>query len=268
LTSLLKGESAMAKLTLRHAAIICIAVSIFLVVGCGAGYRTTVKNGHESVYYVDDEGNKRLVYEVAKDGTVTIHDETDPKAQAIMAQQERAEQAKVLEAERIERIAQAPKRRNDDPIFVALYDVELDDQLKSAQHSEGAVDQQIRGQFEKDAIIRLVGMDAMKQSDWAKLGKALGGKSVNEAPVADVEVISRGYLKEVYGFNKKTGKPGSMMAVVFEATIKCNFIPSEYTVTEEGNVFLNAQVSDRFVEKIKAVIKNEIGPTIPADRKL
>jgi hypothetical protein len=45
-------------------------------------------------------------------------------------------------------------------------------------------------------------------------------------------------------------------------------LPAEFTVTEEGNVLLNAQVSSRFVEKIKAVIKNQIGPTIPADRSL
>lgn len=253
---------------IRRVTIVFVALSVLAVFGCGAGYRTSVRNGHETVYYVDEDGNKRAVYEIAKDGTVTIHDETDPRAQQVMAQQERMEQAKVLEAERIERIAQAPKRRPDEPIFVALHAVQLDDQLKQAQHSEGAVDEQVRGQFDKDPVIRLIGMDAMKQSDWAKLGKVMSGKSENEAPAADVEVISRGYLKEIYGFDKKTGKPASMMAVVFSATIRCNYLPSEYTVTEEGNVLLNKQVSDRFVEKVKAVIKNQIGPTIPADRSL
>jgi hypothetical protein len=258
----------MAGLAFRRVASICAVVALFVVYGCGAGYRTTVKNGHETVYYVDEDGNKRLVYEIAKDGTVTIHDETDPKAQAIIAQQERMEQAKVLEAERIERIEQAPKRNSNDPIFVALHDVELDDQLKQAQHSEGAVDKQIRGQFDKDPVIRLIGMDSMKKNEWAQLGKALSGRSSNEGPAADVDVVSRGYLKEVYGFDKKTGKPASMVAVVFEATITSNYLPAEFTVTEEGNVLLNAQVSSRFVEKIKAVIKNQIGPTIPADRSL
>jgi hypothetical protein len=83
-----------------------------------------------------------------------------------------------------------------------------------------------------------------------------------------VNVVSRGYLKEVYGFDKKTGKPASMMAVVFEATITCNYLPAEFTVSEEGNVLLNKQVSSRFADKIKFVIKNQIGPTIPADRDL
>jgi hypothetical protein len=258
----------MARVVFQRVALVCLALSVLVVFGCGAGYRTTVKNGHETVYYVDEDGNKRIVYEIAKDGTVTIHDESDPKAQALMAQQERKEQAEALEAERIERIQQAPKRKPEDPIFVALHSVELDDQLKQAQHSDGAVDREIRGRFDKDPVIRLVGMDAMKQSDWKQLGKALSGRSVNEAPAADVDVISRGYLKEIYGFDKNTGKPASMVAVVFEATIKCNYIPEEYTVTEEGNVLLNNQVSDRFVEKIKAVIKNQIGPTIPADRSL
>jgi len=252
----------------RRAASLCIALSALVVLGCGAGYRTTVKNGHESVYHVDENGNKTLVYEIAKDGTVTIHDENDPKAQAIMAEQERMEQAQALEEERIERIKRSPKRQPEDPIFVALYDVELDEKLKQAQHSDGAVNQQIRGEFDKDPVIRLIGMDSMKQSDWEKLGKALGGRSVNEGPPADVDVVSRGYLKEVYGFDKKTGKPASMVAVVFEATITCNYIPAEYTVTEEGNVLLNKQVSSRFADKIKFVIKNQIGPTIPADREL
>jgi hypothetical protein len=238
------------------------------VFGCGAGYRTSVRNGHETVYHVDENGNKRIVYEIAKDGTVTIHDENDPKAQELIAQQEWMAKAEVLEEERIERIELAPKRQAEDPIFVAMYDVELDEQLKQAQHSEGAVNQQIRGEFDKDPIIRLIGMDSMKQGDWAKLGKALGGKSVNEAPASDVNVVSRGYLKEVYGFDKKTGKPASMMAVVFEATITCNYLPAEFTVSEEGNVLLNKQVSSRFADKIKFVIKNQIGPTIPADRDL
>jgi hypothetical protein len=59
-----------------------------------------------------------------------------------------------------------------------------------------------------------------------------------------------------------------MIAVVFEATVVCNYLPAEYTVSEEGNVLLNSQVSNRFADKIKAVIKNEIGPTIPVDRNL
>ena len=81
----------------RRAASLCIGLSVLVVLGCGAGYRTTVKNGHESVYYVDENGNKKLVYEIAEDGTVTIHDENDPKAQALMARQERMEQAQALE---------------------------------------------------------------------------------------------------------------------------------------------------------------------------
>ena len=258
----------MAGSVFRRVASIAIALSLFVVFGCGAGYRTTVKNGHETVYYVDEDGNKRLIYEIAKDGTVTIHDENDPKAQELMAQQEWKAQAETLEQERIARLEEAPKRQPDDPIYVALHDVELDEKLKQAQHSDGAVNQQIRGEFDKDPIIRLVGMDSIKNNDWKKLGKALGGKSVNESPAYDVDVVSRGYLKEVYGFDKKTGKPASMVAVVFEATITCNYLPSTYTVSEEGNVLLNKQVSDRFADKIKYVIKNQIGPTIPADRDL
>ena len=57
-----------------------------------------------------------------------------------------------------------------------------------------------------------------------------------------------------------------MVAVVFEATITSNFLPAEYTVTEIGNVLRNVEVAKQFAERIKRVIKDKIGPTIPADR--
>ena len=55
---------------------------------------------------------------------------------------------------------------------------------------------------------------------------------------------------------------------MYEATITSNYWPAEYTVTEEGNIFRNAEVTTRLAEQIKSVIKDKIGPTIPADREL
>ena len=61
--------------------------------------------------------------------------------------------------------------------------------------------------------------------------------------------MSRAYLKEVYGI--RGGKAASAVYVAFEATITCNYMPIELTVTEEGNMFRNAEVARLFAEKIK-----------------
>jgi hypothetical protein len=232
------------------------------------GYSSSTRNGHEKVYRVDEDGSKTLVYEVAKDGTVTIHDDTDTRAQQVQEAQRRKEMSLAADAARLERIKAAPKRKPGDPVFVALHETELDAKLKEAQHSEGAVFEEVHKNFQNDDVIRLVNSNQMQASEWGQLAKAWSGKSAKSAPAADVEVWSKGYLKEKFGINKKTGKPGSMWVVVFEATVSSNYLPSTHTVTEEGNVFRNQEVTRRLAEKIKQVIKNEIAPTLPADRSL
>jgi hypothetical protein len=241
---------------------------VLLLVGCGAGYRTVVNNGSKKVYRVDDEGKKTLVYEVSKDGVTTIHDESDPMAQQQVAAQERAAQAQQAEEERLESIRQAPKRRIGDPIYVALYDIQLGEKLQQAQKSDGAVDAQYRKEFESDGVITLVSNEDLKKGEYTQIANAMAGMSPNRAPAADVDVVSKAYVKEVVGINKQTGKPGSMMAVVFEATISSNYLPAEYTVTEQGNIFQNVQVTKRFADEIKSIIKETIGPTLPANRNI
>ncbi|MDH3216775.1 MAG: hypothetical protein OEN01_10845 [Candidatus Krumholzibacteria bacterium] len=241
------------------------AVSVY---GCGAGYRISTVNGAEKVYRIDEEGNRTLVYERAKDGTLTVHDESDPKAQQAMAAVERQEQMELAEVERIERIKRAAKRTAGDPIFVALHETALGEKLQASEKPRGAVFGQIRKEFEGDDVISLVSAGDLKKNEYAQLGRMLSGTSPNQAPAADVVVVSKGYLKEVVGIDKKTGKPGSMVAVVFEATITSNFLPAEYKVEESGNIFRNVEVTTRFADKIKSVIKDKIGPTLPADRSL
>ncbi|MGB5727181.1 MAG: hypothetical protein WBM52_08210, partial [Thiogranum sp.] len=85
-----------------------------------------------------------------------------------------------------------------------------------------------------------------------------------DASVADVEVLTRAYFKEIYGINKKTGKPGKMPAVVFEATVTSNHLPAEYTVEESGHILRNGEVTQRFADRVKAVIIKQIGPDLPA----
>ena len=245
--------------------VVCLALAAY---GCMAGYRSSTTNGHEKVYRVDEDGSKTLVYEIAKDGTVTIHDESDPRAQQLMVAKANVEKSEAADKARIQRIRAAQKRRPDDEIRVAFYKIELGPNLEKAQHSEGAVEAEVLKNLDDDPVIRRVSAEEMGNREWVEAMRAYSGKSAKEAPPADVNVVSKAYLKERYGISKSTGKPARAVYVVFEATITCNYIPASYKVTEEGSMFRNADVTRNFVHKIKKVIKNEIGPTLPADRSL
>jgi len=246
--------------------VILVAVFAASVSGCMSGYRTSTKNGHEKVYYVDDDGNKNLVYEKDKDGTYTIHDESDPKAQEIMKAQAAAESSEIADLQRIEHIKTAPKRALGEPILVILYDIELEPNLAEAQHTDHAIYQEMAQHFQDDDVIRLVSGGNSTVREIQQMTKLMAGESTKTAPPSDVDVVSRAYLKEVYGL--RDGKPASAMYVVFEARVTCNYLPAEFTVTEEGSLFRNGEVARLFAEKIKDVIKNDIGPTLPADRSL
>ncbi len=256
----------------NRAALVVALAGLLWVVACAAGYRTSTTNGHEKVYRVDDDGNKTLVYEIEKDGTLTVHDESDPRSQELLAAKEREEHLSTLEEERIARITEAPKRAADDPIRVIIHGMDVEEKLSQAQHTEGAIEEQFRKEFEADGIIRVVAPVASKGSELTELFAALRGETPSQAasadPAADIEVFTRAFIEERSGYNKKTKKLGTMAALVYEATIKSNYLPTVLTVTEEGNIFRNAEVTKSFAEKIKTVIKEQIGPTIPADRTL
>jgi preprotein translocase subunit SecD len=241
-----------------------LLAAVLALSGCAGGYHTTKVNGNEKVYRLDEQGNKQLVYEVDRDGNTTVHDASDPMAKQHQAAQQHQQDLQALKAQRIERLKQAPKRRHGDPIYVNLHSVKLGDKLKRAQHSKDAVDKQVRAAFKSDKVIRLVSKKDLKRQEWAEIGKALAGQNPDDASVADVEVVTHAYIKEIYGINKKTGKPGKMPAVVLEATITSNQLPAEYTVEESGHILRNNQVTQRFSDRIKAVIVKQIGPDLPA----
>jgi hypothetical protein len=245
-----------------------LALVALVLAGCAAGgYSTTTKNGHEKVYRVE-EGGKVLVYEVDADGQLTVHDENDPRAQQALEMQEKMAAAEAADAARIERIAAAPKRAANDPIRVLLFDLELGPNLAEAQHTPGAANEQLRKEFQGDALIQLTEATAVQGRELTEVFRMLAGESPSQAPASDVEVVSRAYLKEAVGINRSSGKLGSYAAVVFEATITSNYLPAEHHVEHEGPVLRNTQVTHEFAEKVKAVIRDEIGPTIPADRSL
>jgi hypothetical protein len=234
----------------------CVAVLCLALTACAGGYYTSKVNGGKQVYRVDEQGTKTLVYETGPNGQTTIHDAQDPMAKRHVAAQEMAEQIRAKKAAQLEALSAAPKRQSQDPIYVSLAHPVLDGKIQQAEKSKGAIAQQIRNEFASDPIIKLV-------DDNQQTGGAL--KLRVTPPVADVEVSSKVSIKEVCGVNRRIGKPGKMVAVVFEATITSQVPPASYTVSESGHVLQNVEVSKRFARQVRQVIVEKIGPDIPAN---
>lgn len=235
----------------------CVAIAMLCLslAACAGGYYTTKVNGGKQVYRVGEQGEKTLVYEVDQSGQTTIHNPEDPMAKRYLAAQERAEELRTKQMEQLKILNAAPKRHAQDPIFVNLVPLVMDDKMQKVERSKGAVAEQIRKELLFDPIIKLV--DDRQQAQGPLKLRAV-------PPVADVDVSSKVSMKEVYGLNRKTGKPGKMLAVVFEATITSQVPPASYTVSESGNILQNEVVSKRFVRQVKQVILEKIGPNIPA----
>lgn len=170
------------------------------------------------------------------------------------AAQEIAEQSREMKASQIEALSAFPKRQSQDPIYVSLAPPILDSKTQQAEKPKGAVGQQIRKELTSDPIIKLV--DDNQQ--------VAGSMNLSVAMPIDVEVSSKVSIKEVLGVNRKTGKRGNMVAIVFEAIITSQVPPASYTVTESGHVLHNVEVSKRFARQVKQVIVEKIGPDIPA----
>ena len=233
----------------------CIAVLCLSLAACAGGYYTSKVNGEKKVYRVDEQGTKTLVYETEPNGQTTIHDTQDPIAKRQVAAQETAEQIRAQKAAQLEILSAAPKRQPQDPIYVSLAPPILDGKMQQAEKPKGAVAQQIHNEFASDPIIKLVAGNQARA----------GLKNPRATPsIADVEVSSKVSIKEVYGVNRQTGKPGKMVAVVFEATITSQVPPALYTVSESGHILKNVEVFKRFARQVKQVIVEKIGPGIPA----
>jgi hypothetical protein len=233
----------------------CVAILCLALTACAGGYYTSKANGEKKVYRVDEQGTKTLVYETDANGQMTIHDAQDPMAKRHVAAQEMAEQIRAKKAAQLEALSTAPKRQPQDPIYVSLDPPVLDGKMQQAEKPKGAVAQQIRNEFVSDPVIQLV--PGKKNAD--------GLRTVRATPsIADVEVSSKVSMKEIVGINRKTGKPGKTVAIVFEATITSQVPPASYTVSESGHVLQNVEVSKRFARQVRQVILEKIGPDIPA----
>lgn len=246
----LKSSSPMIALSSYCVVALCLALT-----ACAGGSYASKVNEEKNLYRVDEQGTKSLVYETDSRGQTTIHDAEDPMAKQQVASQERSDQMRTRKAEQLAAISTAPKRQPQDPIYVSLAPPVLDDKMQQAEKPKGAVAQQIRNEFASDPIIQLV--PGNRNAD--------GLRTVPTTPsIADVEVFSKVSMKEVVGVNRETGKPGKMVAIVFEATITSQVPPASYTISESGHVLQNVEVSKRFTRQVKQVILEKIGPDIPA----
>lgn len=231
-----------------------LAAACMTILACSGGYHISNVNGEKKVYRLDGQGAKTLVYETDQTGKTTIHDADDTMAKQQAIAQTRAEEVSARQTEQRAQLSRVPTRRPDDPIYVDLAPPVLDDNMQRAERSKGVVAEQIRREFVGDPIIKLTD----EHRDRSGLLKPRRRVDVV------VEVSPKVSLKEAYGVDRKTGKRGKMLAVIFEATITSQVPPATYTVSESGHVLKNVEVSKRFAKQVKQVILEKIGPNIPA----
>jgi hypothetical protein len=164
---------------------------------------------------------------------------------------ERFKQEEAQNAARVEAYRKAEMRKANDPIIVTLFETQVEGKLK--QNVQGRLFEHFRKEFEGDPIIKLV--DQKKAAAAEKRGDRLD---------SDVSVVSRAYLEKVFGRDTTTGKLGTGVVLAYEATVSSSYLPEDvYKVNQSGGIFSNMEVTHTFAEKIKAVIKNNIGPKIP-----
>ena len=233
----------------------CLVMVCLVLTACTGGSYSSKVQGEKKVYRADEQHNRAFANETDQDGQSTNQSVQDSKAKRQLSAQETAEQLRAKKAEQFDISSRAPKRQSDAPIYANLAPLVLDDKMRQAEKSKGAVEQQIRSEFNSDPIIKLI-EENRNSSD---KGSSHAGSSI-----ADVEVVPKVSIKDVYVLQRKTGKPSKMAAVVFEATITSQVPPVTSTVSETGQIQQRVEVSKRFVTQIKEVILEKIGPGIPA----
>jgi len=227
----------------------CLVMVCLAMTACTGGTNTS------KIYRADGQASKGVVNETDYDEQTSAQATQDSKAKRQAPAQQMTEQRRTKKVEQTEGLSVAPKRRPNDPIYVSLVPPVLDSKMREAEKSKGSVDRQIRSEFTSDPIIKLV------EGDRSSLEK---GKRRSVPSIADVEVTPKVSIKDVYILQPKTGKPGKMTAVIFEATITSQEPPVTSTVSETGHYLQNVEVSKRFASQIKQIILERIGPEIPA----
>ena len=218
-----------------HKMILIVFVVTFLtgVLGCaGAQWKSTTTFGNKTTVKGDEKTMQQLA------------------------------QQKEYEAQRLQKIQSAKPRKATDPIVVALYRPTIADNLAPSFDSKKFFDILVK-EFSKDAVIRLVDQKIVDRSQ-ANLDKQPGLRHKRPRVSADVSVFPHVMAEQMMGFNKNTGKIGSMAALVLEAEIVSHYLPTdEFEVKESGNIFRNLEVTQKFSKKAIETIKTR--PHIPGE---
>lgn len=261
-------------------AVITVVVFSFAVLTAGTttSTTTTVRDGKRITTKVktDNKGTTTTTVTTKdKDGTVTttttvtdkdgnIVSTDDPEARA------KAEAAAQARQEKQAALAGAAKRGPDDPIEVALFQTVVSEDLRKATTRDG-VFPYLRKEFEHDPVIRVLDqrvVDRYADDYDFQTGRSKRASAFDRGPEflpADVYVQSFAKLEEKVGINKTTNKLGSAPFLVYRATITSEYGGQPIEVAEEGFVLANVEVTRRFAEKIKAAIRDRIGPGIPLE---
>jgi hypothetical protein len=166
------------------------------------------------------------------------------------------------EAERLRMIQSAKPRKDTDPIIVALYRPTIADKLAPAFDAQKFFDILVK-EFSKDAVIRLVDQKIVDSAQ-ENANRHYGSARKRPRVKADVSVYPHIMADQVAGINRKTGKIGSMTALVLEAEIVSHYLPTDqFEVKETGNIFRNLEVTRQFSKKALETIKTK--PHIPGE---
>lgn len=243
-----------------------IFILVMIVTGCGTGYRIHRSDGVETLYHINGSGDKRIIYVVNDDGVLKVHDENDPLIQDFFFDKqldnemalffdklnaEKSAHEKKLETQkliRIGRIKAAKKRGETDPIHVALHDTYLGPAIS---HRMGSIER-TKQRF-KQFIIEEMNTDRI---------------ICIARHAADVEIHFKGYIKETAALNIKTHKLVPVNAFHFEAHVQSNYLPDHrQTIKGLGHWQHHQEVIKGTVQRVNKFIKEEIGSTIPKNRK-
>jgi len=268
---------------LRAVSVVIIAVllsftSVVLAGSTSTTTTTTVKDGKKITTKVktDNKGvTTTTVTTKDKDGTVTTTTTVADKDGNIISTDDaealaKAEQAKQQRQEKQAALASAPKRGPSDPIQVALFQTVVSEDLRKATTKDG-VFSYLRKEFDNDPVIKA--LDQAQVDRYAKdydfrTGRYTSFSSFDHGPQflpADVYIESFAKIEQKVGISRATNKPASAAFLVYTAKITSEFGDKPVEVTEEGFILANVEVTRKFAEKIKAAIRDQIGPNIPQD---
>ena len=259
-------------------AAVLLSFASFALAGSSTTTTTIVKDGKKittkvktdnkgitttTVTTKDKDGTVTTTTTVAdKDGNIISTDDPEARAKADLAKQQRQEKLAAL--------ASAPKRGPTDPIQVALFQTVVSEDLRKATTKDG-VFPYLRKEFDNDPVIKA--LDQAQVDRYAKdydfrTGRYKSFSSFDRGPEflpADVYVESFAKIEQKVGISRTTNKPASAAFLVYTAKITSEYGDRPLDVMEEGFILANVEVTRRFAEKIKAAVRNQIGPNIPQD---